>query len=107
LISAQYITQFIKKDIVDLLLNNDNNINFVIKTIVLKHSFNVENLGDDPEHHLRMSMSSVRTKYRQKFEHVGRKKDRFYKHIADWLNTELKIPDFRIKKKKENLCPRL
>jgi len=60
------MAQFIKRDIVDLLLNNDN-IDFVIKTIVLKHGFNVENLGDDQERHLRTSISSVRTKYRQKF----------------------------------------
>jgi len=55
------MAQFIKKDIVDLFLNNDNNIDFVIKTIVLKHGFNVENLGDDQECHLRMSIFNVRT----------------------------------------------
>lgn len=101
------MAQFIKKDIVDLLLNNDNDIDFVIKAIVLKQGFNVENLEDDQERYLRMSISTVRTKYRQKFEQVGRKKDRFYKQFTDWLNTEFKIPDFHIKKKKKNLCPRL
>ena len=65
--------------------------------------FNIEDLKNDQVKwdHLRECVFTVRTKYKQKFEHVGRKKDKFYKQFANWLNTEFKIPDFRIKEEEE------
>lgn len=91
--------QFTKRDIVDLLLNNTNNIDLVIKAITSKQDFDVESIEDDQLCHLRASISTLRTKYKPKFEQVGRKRDPTYKQFADWLHTGFEVPDFHIKEK--------
>lgn len=87
--------KFTKREVLDIILNNDNQRESGILYILSKMKINIGDVMPDDLQKLRKISSALQSKRNEKFVTAKRMK-RFNLLNEEWLNSEFKIPDLNI-----------
>ena len=82
---------FTKREILEQLVNSENDIESAIQYILEKLQHDPNSICPDAVNHLRISLRTLKSKYKIKYEKANRKQDRFLVQNENWLNTEFNI----------------